>query len=92
MYLGRIVEAGPAEAVFSDPKHPYTKALISAIPALDPLQKKKRTLLEGDVPSPVNPPQGCRFHTRCPIVQERCHHELPEMRLVNNQEVACHFA
>ncbi|MBW1915270.1 MAG: ATP-binding cassette domain-containing protein [Deltaproteobacteria bacterium] len=79
MYLGKIVEHGITEDVFNLPRHPYTKALLSAIPMPDPIKEKdrERIILEGDVPSPVNPPKGCVFHTRCPIVINRCRNELP---------------
>ena len=72
MYLGRIVEMGPVDAVFEDPQHPYTKALLSAIPRPIPGRKKTRTILQGDVPSPINPPAGCHFHTRCPVAVDAC--------------------
>ncbi|MCV6585292.1 MAG: ATP-binding cassette domain-containing protein [Marinibacterium sp.] len=81
MYLGVIVEEGPAEQVFSDPRHPYTEALISAIPLPDPglRGKRKRIVLKGDLPSPISPPQGCPFVTRCPIAEPRCHADRPDL-------------
>jgi peptide/nickel transport system ATP-binding protein len=95
MYLGSIVELGSADDIFSKPAHPYTKALISAVPVPDVTSTaaRDRIVLTGDVPSPINPPSGCRFHTRCPIAQERCRTERPllEERLPGRQ-VACHFA
>lgn len=88
MYLGKIVEIGPSEAVFRTPKHPYTQALISAIPGQGP-----RIRLTGEVSSPIDPPpQACRFHGRCPRGEERCGREAPPVRLIGGQRVACHFA
>ena len=93
MYLGRIVEMGRARAVCREPKHPYTQALISAIPVLDPAQKRKRIVLSGEVPSPINPPSGCPFHPRCPIAEARCKTERPLLRdLGSGHLAACHLA
>jgi oligopeptide/dipeptide ABC transporter ATP-binding protein len=92
MYLGMLVELGPSEALFNEPLHPYTKALFGAIllPVVD--SGRQLTILEGNVPSPVDPPSGCRFHTRCPLVQEVCKQDQPEFRLVQpGRSVACHF-
>ena len=82
MYLGQIVELTSREDLFLNPLHPYTKALLSAIPIPDPTIKRERIFLKGDVPSPINPPQGCRFHTRCPFAFERCSQESPPLREV----------
>jgi oligopeptide/dipeptide ABC transporter ATP-binding protein len=92
MYLGRIVEYADKRTLFTSPRHPYTEALLSAVPVPDPSIKRKKVVLEGDVPSPVKPPSGCHFHTRCPIAQERCKVESPALRDVGNgQKVSCHF-
>jgi oligopeptide transport system ATP-binding protein len=92
MYLGKLVELGDSEGVFKAPLHPYTKALFGAIPLPVVDQKRELTVLEGNVPSPVDPPSGCRFHTRCPLVQERCRNEIPELREVQpGRRVACHL-
>jgi len=93
MYLGKIVEVGPAEELCRDPKHPYTKALISAVPVPDPDMHRERVVLKGDIPSPINPPSGCRFRTRCPIATERCAAEEPLLRPVGKDRIAaCHYA
>lgn len=90
MYLGHIVEQGPADEIYSNPKHPYTQALISAIPEIDPDKRKERILLTGDLPSPANPPTGCPFHTRCPIAQEACKTTKPKYKEVSqNHFAAC---
>ncbi|MEA1885436.1 MAG: oligopeptide/dipeptide ABC transporter ATP-binding protein [Thermotogota bacterium] len=92
MYLGKIVEMTDKYSLFDNPMHPYTKALISAIPIPDPTHDKKRVILEGDVPSPINPPSGCRFHTRCPIAQDICSKEEPLFEeKADGHFVACHF-
>lgn len=92
MYLGKLVELGESEAVFNSPLHPYTKALFGAIPLPVVDSERELTILEGNIPSPVNPPSGCRFHTRCPLVQERCRVEVPEFRQVQpGRQVACHL-
>lgn len=93
MYLGKIVEVGPAEELVSNPKHPYTKALISAVPIPDPEAHRERTVLKGDIPSPINPPSGCHFRTRCPIATDRCAVEEPLLRPVGKDQIAaCHYA
>ena len=92
MYLGQIVELAEKTELFSHPLHPYTEALLSAISIPDPHQKRKGILLQGEVPSPVNPPPGCRFHTRCPKIMEICHQEEPPLRqLEKNHLVSCHL-
>ena len=92
MYLGKIVELADRASLFSRPQHPYTEALLSAVPVPDPGAAKKRIILRGDVPSPINPPSGCRFHTRCPYAFERCSVEEPKMReVLPGQHVACHL-
>jgi peptide/nickel transport system ATP-binding protein len=93
MYLGKIVELAPAEQMYRDPKHPYTEALLSAIPKNSPRQHKQRIVLPGDVPNPANPPPGCAFHTRCRYAQDICKLETPPLRVVADGHVAaCHFA
>ncbi len=92
MYLGKLVETGSIEAVFDSPLHPYTQALISAISVPEPGAARQRIVLQGTVPSPVNPPPGCRFHTRCPLAQEQCRVEEPMLRHVAaGRAVACHL-
>ncbi len=93
MYLGRIVESGPARELCRAPKHPYTQALISAVPVVDPDRKRQRIILLGDAPSPINPPSGCPFHTRCPVAEPRCKTEAPALReLAPGRHAACHLA
>jgi oligopeptide/dipeptide ABC transporter ATP-binding protein len=92
MYLGKIVELTDKRSLFANPQHPYTEALLSAVPVPDPRIARKRVILLGDVPSPVNPPSGCRFHTRCPYAWERCRIEEPAMKEVSpGHFVACHL-
>jgi peptide/nickel transport system ATP-binding protein/oligopeptide transport system ATP-binding protein len=96
MYGGRIVETGPAESVYQTPAHPYTKALLSAIPLADPRRERarRRIKIEGEPPNPANLPSGCAFHTRCWLATDRCREELPELRPVGSDRklVACHHA
>lgn len=91
MYLGRMAEVVEAEELFHSPAHPYTQALLSAIPQPDPTQEQHRIILEGDIPSPVNPPSGCYFHTRCHHCGELCACEVPQMQRIGEREVACHY-
>jgi oligopeptide/dipeptide ABC transporter ATP-binding protein len=93
MYLGKIVEMGPAKEVCGRPKHPYTQALISAVPVVDSASKRQRIILGGELPSPINPPSGCPFHPRCPIAEPRCKVEAPALRqLADGHIAACHLA
>jgi oligopeptide transport system ATP-binding protein len=93
MYLGKIVEIAASAAIYGSPFHPYTQALLSASPMPDPDAKRKRILLKGDVPSPINPPPGCRFHTRCPYAEAVCSVEEPALREIHpRHQAACHFA
>ena len=92
MYLGKIVEVAPRREIFAAPRHPYTKALLSAVPLPEPGAQRNPIILSGDVPSPINPPSGCRFHTRCPYVFDRCRAEEPQLRSAEgDQWVACHL-
>ena len=92
MYLGKIVEMAEKKALFREPRHPYTQALLSAIPVPDPRQRKQQEIIMGDVPSPINPPQGCRFHTRCPKVMDICKMEEPILKEIKPDcFVACHL-
>ena len=92
MYLGKIVEVADRRTLFSRPHHPYTRALLSAVPVPDPTAKRQRMILTGDVPSPIHPPSGCRFHTRCPFAFDRCRSEEPVLRPVAEGQVsACHL-
>ncbi len=92
MYLGKIVELADRRTLFASPAHPYTRALLSAVPVPDPLARRGRIILKGDVPSPINPPKGCRFHTRCPYAFDRCRAEEPFLRIkAPGQKVACHL-
>jgi len=90
MYLGRAVETGPRDAVFAEPRHPYTRALMSATPVADPRRKKERIVLTGELPSPIDPPTGCAFHPRCPIAFDRCRVDRPVLKPVGTVAVACH--
>jgi oligopeptide transport system ATP-binding protein len=93
MYLGKIVEAADAKEIIRAPKHPYTQALISAVPEVDPDMKRRRIVLPGDVPSPIHPPGGCPFHPRCPVAETRCKTEAPILSEADkNHFAACHLA
>jgi len=93
MYLGRIVETAPPRKLFTSPRHPYTRALISAIPSLDPDDRGRAERLEGEIPSPANPPSGCAFRTRCPMARPLCSDAAPELRtLADGHRAACHFS
>jgi peptide/nickel transport system ATP-binding protein len=92
MYLGKIVELGHKRQIFASPKHPYTEALLSAVPVPEPGAARTRIILQGDIPSPIDPPNGCRFHTRCPYAFDRCRSEEPELRrMLEGPLVACHL-
>lgn len=95
MYLGKIVEIADKKSLFTNPQHPYTKSLLSAIPSTDPDAKRDRIILTGDVPSPIDPPTGCRFHTRCPFATEKCVTDVPELRaedyMKEGHQAACHY-
>jgi len=92
MYLGTLVESAPTRKLFDNPSHPYTKALLSAIPSLDPDDRGNAQKLEGEIPSPANPPPGCKFHTRCPMAEDRCRKEVPQWReLSEDHFAACHL-
>ena len=94
MYLGKLVKLTDKKSLYDDPRHPYTRALLSAVPIADPELKRERIPTKGDIPSPINPPSGCRFHTRCPLVEDICRTEEPEWtNIAGDREhfVACHF-
>lgn len=91
MYLGKVVEENSGEMIYREPRHPYTRSLISAIPIADPHNKSQRQVLTGDVPSPIHPPSGCRFHPRCPQVMDRCKFEPPELQQKGGHRIACHL-
>ena len=91
MYLGHIVEYADKRSLFASPRHPYTQALLSAIPVPEPRRRRERILLQGDVPNPIAPPSGCRFRTRCPYARERCAQEVPALRTLDDHSTACHF-
>ncbi|MNI87267.1 putative D,D-dipeptide transport ATP-binding protein DdpF [compost metagenome] len=90
MYLGKIVELASRDELFTNPRHPYTEALLSAVPVPDPTKRKKRILLTGDLPNPANAPSGCAFHPRCPYAQDLCREKEPVLDGTEHS-VACHF-
>ena len=92
MYLGRVVEMGPAERIFANPRHPYTRALLSATPVADPEAPRKRIKLEGELPSPLKVPPGCAFHARCRYATDICKRDMPELRVLDGVSTACHHA
>ncbi|MDX1656748.1 MAG: hypothetical protein R3310_16180, partial [Candidatus Competibacteraceae bacterium] len=92
MYLGKAVEHGPQRLIFDRPRHPYTLALLASMPRLDPQQRQVHIQLKGELPSPLNPPPGCSFHTRCPFATEECSRIVPPLREVEGRQVACHHA
>jgi len=92
MYLGRPVEMGPSERIYARPLHPYTQALLSATPTIHPDPAKPKIKISGELPNPLDPPSGCAFHQRCPYANERCHGEVPQLRLLDARQVACHHA
>lgn len=92
MFLGKLCEVGPTEEIFREPKHPYTRFLLEAVPKPNPhLRKEQKAFLTGEMPSPVRPPSGCRFHTRCPLAVARCSQEVPVLRTIEGRQVACHM-
>ncbi|GAA0592453.1 hypothetical protein GCM10009001_05790 [Virgibacillus siamensis] len=92
MYLGNMVEIADKRTLFNDPKHPYTKALLSSIPQAYPKQQRERIVLQGEIPNAADPPSGCKFHTRCPMAMEICQKERPQMQtLKDGSRVACHL-
>jgi dipeptide transport system ATP-binding protein len=92
MYLGRAMEQGPKSLLFEQPLHPYTQALLASTPGIAGAGRRQRIILKGELPSPLDPPKGCAFSTRCPYVTERCREERPEPRPLAGREVACHYA
>ncbi|MBV9136989.1 MAG: ATP-binding cassette domain-containing protein, partial [Hyphomicrobiales bacterium] len=92
IYLGSAVELGASATIFKEPRHPYTRALLSATPVADPAAKKERIILKGELPSPFSPPSGCPFHPRCPLVIARCKEAFPPTEIIDGREVACYRA
>jgi oligopeptide/dipeptide ABC transporter ATP-binding protein len=90
MYLGRIVETADSRALYANPRHPYTRALLSAVPEIDAGARRQRIVLRGEVPSPIAPPAGCRFHPRCAFAEPRCRNEEPQLLGRADHQVACH--
>lgn len=95
MYLGRVAEIGPVEELYDNPRHPYTRALLSAMPSMDPDRRTQEAPIAGDPPNPINPPSGCRFHTRCPFAEDVCGAKIPVLASTEadpGHRVACHMA
>ena len=92
MYLGKIVELGDVDAIYGDPRHPYTRALLSARPSMDPRKRTKEAPIQGDPPNPIDPPSGCRFRTRCPFAEDVCARVEPALSETGRQAVACHMS
>jgi len=92
MYLGKIVELGPVEAIYGSPQHPYTRALLSARPSMDPRKRTREAPIQGDPPNPIDPPSGCRFRTRCPFAEDVCGKLEPVLTDTGRQSVACHMS
>ena len=90
MYLGEIVEMASSRQLYGNPLHPYTQVLLSSIPTMDPVRRRQRIVLQGDVPSPINPPSGCRFHPRCPWAKEVCRQQMPRLLTLDGHQVRCH--
>jgi dipeptide transport system ATP-binding protein len=92
MYLGRVMEHGPKQRIFERPLHPYTRALLASTPRIDGAARRERIVLNGELPSPLNPPPGCVFSSRCPHAIDRCTQERPALRLLDERQVSCHLA
>ena len=93
LYLGKMAEIGPLREVYAHPLHPYTQALLAAVPVPNPTERRTTPMPEGEIPNPINPPSGCRFHPRCPIAEDICKTDIPELRIMGSEHlVACHFA
>jgi oligopeptide/dipeptide ABC transporter ATP-binding protein len=92
MYLGQIMESGPSEQVFSDPRHPYTRALLSAVPKMSTVKRQRAAVTQGEIPSPLDIPSGCRFRTRCPMAQAICETAPPDVPVGPGHSARCHFA
>ena len=92
MYSGEVVEEGSVDSIFSNPKHPYTHALLSSVPVPDPFKKRFKKILPGEPPNPISPPSGCSFHPRCEFAKDKCKKEIPEFTQIDNNHIAaCHF-
>jgi oligopeptide/dipeptide ABC transporter ATP-binding protein len=91
MFLGKVCELGVTRDIYSNPLHPYTKFLLEAVPKPDPTKRREKEVLPGEIPSPVNPPSGCRFRTRCPLAKDICSQQEPALREISGHTVACHL-